>query len=211
MRIHQSEKGYALSTNYVLIDLENVQPKNLNILLGHPFKIIIFVGENQSKVSFDLASTMQRFGEDAQYFKISGNGKNALDFHIAYYLGKLVVNDPEGYYHIISKDKGFDPLVKHLKRNKNKIHRWNDLAEIPILRISSATNIDEKVEAVIKNLKSRGQSRPRKIKTLSNTINSLFADKMNENEMSSFINALKTKKYITVSGEKVSYNFKNKP
>jgi hypothetical protein len=199
-----------LSTNYVLIDLENVQPKNLNVLLGHPFKIIIFVGENQAKVPFDLASTMQSFGEDAQYVKISGNGNNALDFHIAYYLGKFLMEDPEGYYHIISKDKGFDPLVKHLKRNKNRIHRWNDLAEIPILRISSATNIDEKVEAVIKNLISRGQSRPRKIKTLSNTINSLFADKMNENEMSSFINALKTKKYITVSGEKVSYNFKNK-
>jgi len=199
-----------LPTNYVLIDLENVQPKNLNILLGHPFKIIIFVGENQSKLPFDLASTMQSFGEDAQYIKISGNGNNALDFHIAYYLGKFLMEDLEGYYHIISKDKGFDPLVKHLKRNKNRIHRWNDLAEIPILRISSATNIDEKVEAVIKNLISRGQSRPRKIKTLSNTINSLFADKMNENEMSSFINALKTKKYITVSGEKVSYNFKNK-
>lgn len=199
-----------MPTNYVLIDLENVQPKNLNILLGHPFKIIIFVGENQSKLPFDLASTMQSFGEDAQYIKISGNGNNALDFHIAYYLGKFLMEDLEGYYHIISKDKGFDPLVKHLKRNKNRIHRWNDLAEIPILRISSATNIDEKVEAVIKNLISRGQSRPRKIKTLSNTINSLFADKMNENEMSSFINALKTKKYITVSGEKVSYNFKNK-
>jgi hypothetical protein len=67
-------------TNYILIDLENVQPKNLNLLLEHPFKIYVFVGENQTKIPFDLVTTMQSFGENAKYIKISGNGNNALDF-----------------------------------------------------------------------------------------------------------------------------------
>lgn len=197
-----------MPTNYVLIDLENVQPKNLNILLGHPFKIFVFVGENQTKLPFDLASTMQSFGQEAQYIKIQGNGKNALDFHIAYYLGELKIKDPEGYFHIISKDTGFDPLVKHLRKKKNRIHRYNDLAEIPLLRISNTANIDEKITEVIKNLKGRGQSRPRKLKTLSNTINSVFAEKMNDKEMSTFIRKLESKKVISVSEDKVSYNFK---
>jgi hypothetical protein len=78
-----------MPTNYILIDLENVQPKNLNILLDLPFRIYVFVGENQTKIPFDLAATMQSFGENAKYIKISGNGKNALDFHLAYYLGIL--------------------------------------------------------------------------------------------------------------------------
>ena len=195
-----------MTTNYILIDLENVHPKNLHILLGHPFKIYVFVGESQSKIPYDLAETMQRFGEKAEYVKISGNGKNALDFHLAYYLGQLSVNDHKGYYHIISKDAGFDPLVKHLKMKKIKAYRHNDLAEIPLLRISNATGTDEKIDAVIKNLASRGQARPRKVSTLSNTINSLFAEKLDEAEMNSFINRLKARKYITINQDRVTYN-----
>lgn len=195
-----------MPTNYILIDLENVQPSNLNILLDHPFKIYIFVGENQTKIPFDLAETMQKFGENAKYIKISGNGKNALDFHLAFYLGTLSTKDTEGYYHIISKDTGFDPLVKHLRFNKIRIFRHKDLAEIPLLRINNAKNIEEKIDAVIKNLAGRGQSRPRKISTLSNTINSLFTEKLSESEMTTFINTLKSKKYISVDKDKVSYN-----
>lgn len=197
-----------MTTNYVLIDLENVQPKNLNILKGHPFKIFVFVGENQTKLPFELAESLQKFGQEAQYIKIKGNGKNALDFHIAYYLGELKEKDPEGYFYIISKDTGFDPLVKHLRTKKNRVRRHNDLAEIPLLRISKTANIDEKVTEVIKNLKGRGQSRPRKLKTLSNTINSLFTEKLNDNEMSMFIRKLEDTNVISISDDKVSYNFK---
>ena len=191
--------------NYVLIDFENVQPKNLEILKNHPFKIFVFVGANQTKVPFDLASVMQNFGDNAQYIKISGNGQNALDFHIAFYIGQLSLQDPEGFFHIISKDTGFDPLVKHLRTKKIRVHREKDLAEIPVLRISSATNNDEKISAIIKNLVGRGQSRPRKIKTLANTINSLFTQKLKENELNNLIKGLKEQEYIIIKDSNVSY------
>ena len=191
--------------NYVLIDFENVQPKNLEILKNHPFKIFVFVGANQTKVPFELASVMQNFGDNAQYIKISGNGQNALDFHIAFYIGQLSLQDPEGFFHIISKDTGFDPLVKHLRTKKIRVHREKDLAEIPVLRISSATNNDEKISAIIKNLAGRGQSRPRKIKTLANTINSLFTQKLKENELNNLIQDLREQKYIIIKDSNVSY------
>ena len=138
-----------MPTNYVLIDFENVQPKNLEILANHTFKIFVFVGANQTKVPFDLATAMQDFGDNAKYIKISGNGQNALDFHMAFYVGQLSLQDPEGYFHIISKDTGFDPLVKHLRSKKIRIHRERDLAEIPVLRISNAIGNDEKISALI--------------------------------------------------------------
>lgn len=194
-----------MPTNYVLIDFENVQPKNLEILTNHPFKIFVFVGANQTKVSYDLAEAMQNFGENAKYIKISGNGKNALDFHIAFYIGQLSLQDPDAYFHIISKDAGFDPLIKHLRTRKIHIQRERDLAEIPVLRISSATDTDEKIKAIIKNLAGRGQSRPRKIKTLANTINSLFTKKLKDKELMSLINILKKRKYIVVNKENISY------
>lgn len=195
-----------MPTNYVLIDFENVQPKNLEILESHPFKIFVFVGANQTKVPFDLASTMQKFGENAQYIKISGNGKNALDFHIALYLGKLSSQDPEGFFHVISKDTGFDPLIKHLRENKVRAHRENDLAEIPVLQISSATNLEEKVQAIVKNLVSRGQSRPRKVKTLSNTINSLFTKNLEQPELDKILKMLQRNQFITVTNTNVTYS-----
>ena len=200
-----------MPTNYVFIDYENVQPKNLEILKEHPFKIFVFVGANQTKIPFDLATTMQNFGEDAKYIKIFGIGQNALDFHIAFYLGQLSTLDPEGYFHIISKDKGFDQLIKHLRSKKIKVNREKDLAEIPILRISSATNNDEKISAIIKNLAGRGQSRPRKVKTLANTINSLFSPKLEEKEMTDLINELKKRKYIAIKDTNISYKLPQQP
>ena len=200
-----------MPTNYVLIDFENVQPKNLEILEKHPFKIFVFVGANQTKVPFDLATAMQNFGDSAQYIKISGDGKNALDFHVSFYIGQLSNQDPKGHFHIISKDKGFDPLIKHLRAKKIRVQREKDLAEIPILRISSATNNDDKICAIIQNLAGRGQSRPRKIKTLSNTINSLFSPKLDEKELSTLINILKEQKYIAVKDSNVSYNLRRQP
>ena len=56
-----------MATNYVLIDFENVQPRNLELLTKHPFKVFVFVGASQTKVSFDLADSMQLLGNDARY------------------------------------------------------------------------------------------------------------------------------------------------
>jgi hypothetical protein len=194
-----------LATNYVLIDFENVQPKNLELLTTHPFKVFVFVGASQTKVPFDLADSMQLLGNDAKYIKISGNGQNALDFHIAYYVGELAAKDPDAHFHIISKDKGFDQLIAHLTSRKISIQREKDLVEIPLLRVSNTTSGDEKIAAIVKNLGGRGQSRPRKVRTLENTINTLFTKKLDKAELSSLIKELEKRKLIVVNQSNVSY------
>jgi len=194
-----------LKNNYVLIDFENVQPKNLAILNGHEFRVIVFVGANQAKISFELASALQALGSNAEYVKIGGNGHNALDFHIAFYIGQLAERDPNAYFHIISKDTGFDPLIKHLKERKIFAQRERDLAEIPLLRISNATSAEEKIEAIVKSLAARGHARPRKVKTLANTVNSLFSRTLDEAELTDIIGQMKKRNLIAVENEKVSY------
>jgi diadenosine tetraphosphate (Ap4A) HIT family hydrolase len=188
-----------------LIDFENVHPKNLELVTKHPFKVFVFVGANQAKVPFDLADSMQLLGNDAKYIKIAGNGQNALDFHIAYYIGELVGKDPDAHFHIISKDKGFDPLIKHLKSRKVKVMRETDLAEIPLLRVPVSTSDDEKISAIVKNLGGRGQSRPRKVRTLENTINNLFTRKLEKKELGALIKELQKRKLIVVNQGNVSY------
>ena len=90
-----------MRTNYVLIDYESVQPTAMAILEQEHFKVLIFVGEKQAKVTFDVAAAMQRMGSKATYVKIAGTGPNALDFHIAFYIGQLAAAEPDAYFHIV--------------------------------------------------------------------------------------------------------------
>jgi len=123
-----------VKTNYVLIDFENVQPASVAALDAEHFHIIVFCGANQTKVGLDLATVMQRMGPRAQYIQISGNGSNALDFHIAFYIGELASREPAAFYHIISKDTGFDPLIAHLKTRKILSARSKTISDMPIFK-----------------------------------------------------------------------------
>jgi hypothetical protein len=105
-----------LKTNYVLIDYENVQVKSLALLKDGQFRVRVFLGPNNTKLPVELVLAMQELGDRAEYIVLETPGANALDFHIAYYLGVLASSDPLGFFHIISKDTGFDPLIKHLER-----------------------------------------------------------------------------------------------
>lgn len=194
-----------MRTNYVLVDFENVQPKNLELLVGETFRVIVFVGASQVNLPFDLVEAMQCLGERSRYIKISGNGKNALDFHIAFYLGELAEKEPGAYFHIISKDTGFDRLVEHLKSRKIKILRHEDIAQIPLLQLSPSSDLTEQVQAIIRNLSGRGQSKPRREKTLISTINSLYPAGIAESHIESLVNQLKGRGYVQVSDGKVSY------
>jgi hypothetical protein len=196
-----------MKTNYVLIHYENVQPKDVALLHGHAFKVLVFIGANQTKVPLDLVKTLQPMGANADYILISGNGKNALDFHIAYYLGDLANKDPEGFYHVISKDTGFDPLIAHLKSRGIYAQRSSALCNIPILGFIAPKTIDERVDAVIKNLQSRGNARPRKIKTLASTIHALFLKKLEQSEVDGLVAALEKRGKIVAADGNVSYTF----
>lgn len=198
-------KRIRLKTNYILIDFENVQPKNLELLKDHDFKVMVFVGASQINIPIELAAELQRFGTNGGYIRINGNGKNALDFHIAYYIGKISESDKDAYFHIISKDSGFDPLIRHLKDKKIFAHRVKDLSEIPLLQISNSSTLEERVTAIVKNLTNKGTSRPRKTTTLGNTINSLFQKTLEEPEIMQIIQEMKKRKLISIENENISY------
>ena len=194
-----------MPNNYVLIDFENVQPKNLGILAAHPFKVFVFIGATQNKVPRHVAVAMQELGDRAKYVEIDGSGPNALDFHIAYYIGELSAADPTGSFHIISKDRGFDPLIRHLKGKKIEIRRESDLAEIPNLRIPKKAKKDDKIDAIVKNLVGRGHGRPRKVKTLQNTISNLVSEDLTEAELAALVKELQKRKLIKVNNGNIKY------
>jgi len=200
-----SLRGKLLRTNYVLIDHENVHLEALAGLDAEHFKVLLFVGANQTKLPFDLAAAVQKMGSRAEYVKISGNGSNALDFHIAFYIGQLAAQDPTAYFHIISKDTGFDPLIQHLRGKKISVARSSSIADIPLLKASNAKSASEKIDVIVGNLKQRKTGKPRTIKTLSSTINSLFQKQLDDEELTSLLAELQGKGWILTTENKVSY------
>lgn len=122
--------------NILLIDFESVQPEALPGLDLPNWHLMLFVGANQLKVPLALAMAMQRMGDRAQYVQISGQGPNALDFHIAFYLGQLAAASPDAVFHVVSKDKGFDPLIQHLQSRQIAVVRS---ASLPNRTICDAT------------------------------------------------------------------------
>ena len=138
-----------MRTNYVLIDYENVQPAAMSVLDAEHFRVQVFVGPGQSKVSFEIASALQRMGPRAEYIRVSAPGKNALDFHIAFHLGQLALREPDAYFHIISRDSGFDPLISHLKTLKVFACRSTDVTEMPIVKAGLSQPVAERAAVVV--------------------------------------------------------------
>jgi hypothetical protein len=64
-----------------------------------------------------------QYPDNVHLIRLTSSGKDALDFALAYYIGRAAVLDPGGWFHIVSKDTGFDPLVEHLRSRHLKVRR----------------------------------------------------------------------------------------
>ncbi|MEW5837584.1 MAG: PIN domain-containing protein [Pseudomonadota bacterium] len=188
--------------NYIFIDFENVQPPDIDLIQKNSFIVKIFVGANQTKIPIKIATAIQKLGDKAEYILLDSSGHNALDFHISYYIGSLVEIDPKGYFHIISKDSGFDPLIAHLKKKKISISRCVCIKEIPLLR-PIPDSFEKQIDAVIARLRA---SKPRTQATLINTINSLFRKEISEANVEMIFKHLCKLGIVKIEGTKISYS-----
>ncbi len=188
----------------LLIDYENVQNINLSEIEGADCKVYIFTGSSQNKIPIELVRSAQALGDRLDWVRIDGNGPNALDFHIAYYLGAYVAKNPTNEYVILSRDKGFDPLIKHITREKVSCKRISGISEIgPIKRTKGP---DAEYGKVIANLKKieKGQ-RPRNKKTLRQHIKSLVGKTQSEEKLAQIVDRLFATKQIVEEHGKISY------
>jgi len=196
----------AARTKYVLIDYENVQPSDLAKLRGGPYKVKVFIGANQAKIPVGLAAGLQRLGANAEYVLLQSSGSNALDFHIAYYVGTLSAQDPSAFFHVISKDTGFDPLIEHLKTKGLFVQRSASISAASDFNPTGpSSTTDEQIDLVITHLAKLKAAKPRAEKTLLNTLNTLFKKELSEHQLSDLFALLRKRGYVKVDGTKVSY------
>lgn len=220
-----ADKGIKVKTNYVLVDYENVHVKSLSLLKGDHFRVRVFLGPNNIKLPVDLVIAMQEFGERAEYIILETSGRNALDFHIAYYLGALASVEPLGFFHIISGDTGFDSLIQHLKKNKIFAARSASIEEMPCFAtplpatvepkitapqqkpnsIQSRPTREELINAAVDDLIKRKASKPRTPKTLKSTIHAKCGKETPSSDIDAVYEILVKRGYVKVEGEKITY------
>lgn len=194
--------------NYIFIDYENVQPESIAGLEKGNFYILLFLGANQSKINTQLARSLQPLGSRVEYIVLSGNGKNALDFHIAYYIGERAAIEPDAYFHIVSKDSGFDPLIEHLQERNILVSRSGSFGEISILQKSSLKTLPERT-SVVKARLAQMEGKPNTVKTLSSTINALFQKTLSDEEVEMVVKDLCGKGVIAIINKtRVAYLMK---
>jgi len=132
---------------HILIDFENIQPeaKQLAALDENNCHIWLFLGKLQQKtLSIDLCEVLCRFGKNVHFVRIARTGKNALDFYLAYYLGKISEQDKDALICIFSRDTGFDVLVEHMESEQHccgivRMAKLTDAAQLPKTETAEAT------------------------------------------------------------------------
>jgi hypothetical protein len=193
-----------LTQKLLLVDFENVQKVDLS-RLGDGTNVIIFVGASQKAVSIELVTSAQKLGTRVEWHKVEGNGSNALDFHIACHLGRVLEKSPQLHCIVLSKDKGFDPLLRQLNKVGLKCKRINSLLE---LDPKSAPIDDPSYNRLVEVLgKSDKKTRPRKLKTLSQHISSIFQKNLAQKDIDRIIDMLFANKMISETNNTISYDF----
>jgi hypothetical protein len=192
-------------TNFVLIDSENVKPEYIEKLKHEHFRVMVFVGANQKRLDFAIVHAVHSLGSNGSYVRISSHGPNALDFLIAYHIGKLSAAHPEAYIHIISKDKGFDPLIKHLRDQKIFCSRSASVLEIPLVKSTDKRPPKQRAADFYQKRIASATARPATVTSLQSAILSHFHKKLSEDEVSKVIDELTKGGHIVLNGKKVAY------
>ncbi len=193
-----------MDQNLLLVDFENVQQVDL-ARLDESFQIVIFVGASQKSIPIELVTNAQKLGNRIEWQRVDAHGSNALDFFVACHLGRVLVTTPQSNCIILSKDKGFDPLLRHLNKAGLKCKRLNSLLE---LDPKTTQPEDANYKRVLELLgKSEKKSRPRKRKTLSQYISAIFQKKIAQNDIDRIIDILFANKLISESNNAITYEF----
>ena len=108
-----SQTRSSVSGTHVLLDYENVQPSDaqLRALVPKAGQVWVFHGPHQREVEKRFSS----FGPAATAVPISKTGKNALDFHLSFYMGYIASRNPDSTMVVVANDKGYDPMLEHAK------------------------------------------------------------------------------------------------
>ena len=102
-----------MTEQHLLVDYENVQPGMEDLLKIAPklTDVWLFHGPNQTRRAEQVKAAHER----VTLVPHTGKGKNALDFHLSFYLGYVAARHPDATLVVVANDKGYDSMLSHAK------------------------------------------------------------------------------------------------
>ena len=200
------------SRNHVFVDYENVHAIDLEVIDDRTTTFTILLGRAQTKLDVGLVEQLLANKGPVEIVRLTSSGRNAVDFALAYHLGRAVEADPMRRYFIVTKDKGYDPLLSHLRSKGIRADRYESFSTLPFsdtARSKSATqtsgsnsenppingaqdstpegNVGEWSERFCEHLISHPGNRPKRRSTLLRHIKTHFGNRPTDAEVEEVI------------------------
>jgi hypothetical protein len=189
--------------NYIFVDYENVQELDLDLIAGKAVKVFLIVGQRQKSLPFVLIKQIHKYHDQVELIETDGTGRNALDMVLAYQIGLRAKADPEGYFHILSKDNDYDALVKHLRANEIRACRDEAFAKVSALVQVGRLSLDERVQWVAERIGKNKSSRPKRKKSLLANIHAICRKEISEAEAQQILDKMVACKLIKLNPQGV--------
>lgn len=227
--MHSETKDLPPPVNHIFVDYENVHAVDPAIIGSKTIHITLLLGAKNTKLDTTVVEKLMQHAATVEMIRLKTSGRNALDFTLAYYLGRAVLADPCGYFHIISKDKGYDALIEHLRSKHIRVRRHEDFTTLtfsvttkpqaatspinPPATKSSAkikpapTHLEELEARVLEHLRKPATNRPRTKNKLISHLTTHLGKKVVEPEVLALIEMISQAGHLVIDDKgKVIYH-----
>lgn len=208
--------------NHVFVDYENVHAVDPAIIGSKTVHVTLLLGAKNTKLDATVVEKLLQHAATVELIRLTSSGRNALDFTLAYYLGRAVLADPGGFFHIVSKDKGYDALIEHLHRKHIHIRRHESYAtlkssgptapgappkpKVQSKPMSRQPDLDERAAQVLQHFRKPSANRPKNKTKLVSFIIAHLGHKLTEAEALKLVEELRQAGHLVIS-EKGAVNY----
>lgn len=201
-------------------------------LVGHEdVRVMLLIGEKQRRLDLELVRQIHQHAAQVSLIEVGASGRNALDMVLAWHLGRSAERHPDDAFFVVSKDRDYDPLIRHLQAAGIQVQRVDSFSALPFLAASrparrtgagrkaasaaaarepapavSAATVDERMAKLVDRLQHQTRSRPARRKTLLSHINDCHANQLSASELEGIVAALEREGVIRIDPQgRVTY------
>lgn len=215
--------------NRVFVDFENVPSVELSAIGPHPVEVTLLIGEKQRRLELPLVRQIHEHAAKVTLVEVGASGRNALDMVLAWHLGKTIEQHPDDVYFVVSRDKDYDPLIRHLRTRGHDVTRVDSFNALPFVmtqapvrkpaparRTTEATarrseparaapaarqssTPEDRFAKLVDRLQHRPKARPVRRKTLLSHINGFFGNHLTEPELEQIVAQLIERGVISIA------------
>jgi hypothetical protein len=198
-----------MSETVYLLDHENQAKADL-ANLADDSSVVLFLGMTSTINRALFRSSMDLGRERVSSISIEGTGKNALDFHLAFHLGEILSQSPRTRCVIVSRDKGFAPLVKYLRGRGFDVRQQDSVSDkaSAASTVPNSSGVDDPIFRKIVDSLHKGskQARPRKRLTLAKHVKSLLNGRCGDTEVLAVVDRLFSEGIVKEHNGVLSYS-----